>query len=125
MKNMLKYLLVDAERMLKDFGNKFIFISQSPYAGKTLEDGTVVIPGGARVELQILQDNAPTIDKNTGEIVDNRLEVFEATIIGVDYPLPLKKGCMEQLGGYKPEISYMIKYNMILRFTEISEVKEG
>jgi hypothetical protein len=49
MKNMLKYLLVDAERMLKDFGNKFIFISQSPYAGKTLEDGTVVIPGGARV----------------------------------------------------------------------------
>ena len=123
MKNIHKYVMIDGDQMLKNFHNEFIFISQMPYAVKTLDDGTVEIQAGVRATLQIIHDDAPEINKKTGEIVDNRLEVFEATIIGVEYPLPFKKGCMVKLGGYKPEISYVINYNAILRFSEISEIK--
>ena len=123
MKNVHKYVKFDGNQMLKDFRNKFTFISQVPYAGKTLDDGTEEIPAGVRMLLQIQHDDAPEVDKKTGEIIDNTLEVFEATIIGVKYPLPLKKGCTVKLGGYRPEISYVINYNVILRFTEVTEIK--
>lgn len=75
--------------------------------------------------LQILEDNSEKIiDKNTGEEKpDNTLETFEVTIVGVKYPLDIKKGSIVQLSGFIPEFSYYINYSFILRFTGIEEIE--
>ncbi|MDL2274048.1 hypothetical protein LJC34_05860 [Oscillospiraceae bacterium OttesenSCG-928-G22] len=113
--------LVLGDKFLEDTGNEYRFVSQKPYKGK-LEVG---LSPGANVTLQIITDNAPpTVDKTTGLTRDNNeLETFDATIVGVDYPLPFKKGDPVSLGGFMQEASYYIDFNFILRFKEIKPIR--
>lgn len=120
-------MCIEIEKFLKDTGNKYRLISQRYFKGKIKENGEIVIPEGVTLGLQILEDNSePVIDKNTGEQKpDNVLETFEVTIVGAQYPLPIKKGSMVRLYDFMPEVSFYINYNFILRFGRVEEIKEG
>ncbi len=119
--------IIDIEKFLKDTRNKYLLISQRRFKGKTRENGEIVIPEGATLSLQILEDHSePVIDKNTGEQKpDNVLETFEVTIVGAQYPLPIKKGSMVHLYDFIPEFSFYINYNFILRFGRVEEIKDS
>lgn len=127
-KNAFRYVRteVDGEKFLKDTGNKYMLISQSPFKGKENENGEVILPTGVKVRLQIMEDFSEAImNRKTGEIMeDNRLETFEATVVGCDYPLPFQRGEMVSLEGFLPEFSYYIDHNFILRFRKIEEHKD-
>lgn len=120
-------MCIEIEKFLKDTGNKYRLISQRYFKGKIKENGEIVIPEGVTLGLQILEDNSePVIDKNTGEQKpDNVLETFEVTIVGAQYPLPIKKWSMVRLYDFMPEVSFYINYNFILRFGRVEEIKEG
>ena len=109
--------LVLGDKFLEDTENRYRFVSQKPYKGKP-EAG---LAPGATSTLQIVTDkSAPIVDKISGLIKDNNeLETWDATIVGVEYPLPFKKGDYVTLGGFMEEASYYIDFNFILRFKEI------
>ena len=107
-KNSHRYIrnLVNGQKLMKDTGNKYRFVGQREYKGKPDKN----IPAGATVTLQIIEDN-------------NVFETFDATIIGVTYPLPFNKGDYVALEDFKEEISYYINFNLILRFGGIKLLK--
>ncbi len=118
--------VIEIEKFLEDTSNRYMLISQRPFRGKYDTDGNCEIPEGVTVGLQILEDHsAPVIDRNTGEIKqDNKYETFDATIVGVQYPLPIKKGSKVRLYDFLSEYSYYINYNFILRFGGLEEIKD-
>ena len=109
--------LIDIDQLLKDTKNKYRLISQRGFKGKRNENGEIVIPEGTTLGLQILEDHSePVIDKNTGEPKpDNVFETFEVTIVGVQYPLLIKKESLVRLYDFMLEYSYYINFNFILR----------
>ena len=117
--------VIDAQKLLEDFDNRFLLVSQRRYNGKIV-DGKVITPEGVTVTVQILTDRSePVIDKTTGEIMDNNVyETFDATIIGASYPLPLKKGDIVSLFNFETDNSYYVDFNLILRFKGIKKVED-
>lgn len=111
------HTVIDGDKMLKDHGNHYRLIGQKPYKGKP-EKG---LAAGTTVTLQVMEDHAdPGIDKKTGQPKENNmLQVFDATIVGANFPLPYTKGDEISLGGFMPEASFYIDFHLILRFTEI------
>lgn len=106
-KHPMRYVkqIVDGEKLLDDFGNRLLVISQRPYKGKTSDSGEIITPAGSTLTVQVLDDfSDPIIDRETGEIMDNNsLETFDVTIIGATYPLAVKKGDYISLKGFLPE----------------------
>ena len=123
-KNSYRYTkqVVKGDLFLHDTKNHYIFVSQRPYKGKSDSEGNVIIGSGVTVTLQILDDiSKPVIDPTTGIAKDNnQLETFEVTIENSNYPLPFDKGDHVSLGGFIEEHSYYIKFNLIMRFKDIT-----
>lgn len=113
-----------ANKLLDNFGNEFIFVSARPYPGK-VADGETILPAGANITLQVIKDLNPYKNPTTGEIFDNSMEQFTVTVVGIDYPLPFKKGQHVRLGKFISEHSYFIDFNLILRFGEIIAVNNN
>ena len=126
-KHPMRYVkqIVDGEKLLDDFGNRLLVISQRPYKGKTSDSGEIITPAGSTLTVQVLDDfSDPIIDRETGEIMDNNsLETFDVTIIGATYPLAVKKGDYISLKGFLPKLSYYINFNLILRFSDIEKIE--
>lgn len=122
--NATKYtkIMILADDMLRDFGNRFVVVASRAYKGKE-DDG---IPAGSTFTLQVLEDHAaPIIDKKTNMPMDNNVyQTFDVTIPGLKYPSGLVKGDIVSLGKFLPEISYYINYNLILRFGEIKKIQK-
>lgn len=112
-----KYIttLINADEMLKDFGNDFLVVSVREYKGKP-EKG---LPSGASFTLQVLHDASPV---EAGK-ENNLMEQFEVTVPGAKYPSDIKRGDHVRLGKFMPEASYYIKYSLILRFGEIQKIQ--
>ena len=117
--------IIEIDKFLRDTANRYMLISQRPFRGKYDADGNCEIPEGVTVGLQILEDHSdPVIDKNTGEVKqDNTYETFDATIVGVQYPLSINKGSTVRLYDFLDEYSYYINYTFILRFSGIEELE--
>lgn len=109
--------LIDADGMLKDFGNDFLVVSVREYKGK-VEKG---LPSGACFTLQVLHDTSPV---EAGK-ENNLMEQFEVTVPGARYPSDIKRGDHVRLGKFMPESSYFIKFNLILRFAEIQKIQQN
>lgn len=126
--NAFRYVKTEVlgEKLVEDTGNHYVLIGQSPFRGKTDENGKTILQEGAKVRLQIMEDKSdPILDKQTGEAKENNiLETFEATIVGVSYPLPFAKGTVVSLGNFLADNSYYIDFNFVLRFDGIYEYKE-
>ena len=117
--------LIDVQKLLDDFDNRFLLVSQRKYNGKIV-DGKVITPEGVSVTVQILTDRSdPVVNKNTGKIMDdNKFETFDVTILGASYPLPLKKGDIVSFHDFESDSSYYVDFNLILRFKGIEKVEE-
>lgn len=108
------------DKFLADTGNRYRFVGQRAYKGKP-EAG---LAAGTTVTLQILEDTSePIVNKKTGIEADNNLyETFDATIIGLAYPAPFKKGDIVRLDGFMAEASYFLDFSFILRFRTIEKI---
>lgn len=123
-KNGYRYIktIIDIEKFLSDTSNMYMLVGQRPYKGKMDDKGNVLIDTGVTVTLQIIDDNSEPIVKAGVTQEDNRLENFEVTIVGANYPLDLKKGDCVYLEDFKSDISYYINYTFVLRFGNINKV---
>lgn len=125
-KNGYRYIksIIDIDKFLADTGNRYVLVGQRPYKGKTDEKGNTLIDSGVTVTLQIIEDSSePVYDKMGVEKEDNRLETFDVTIVGENYPLDLKKGDYVRLANFRSDISYYINYALVLRFESISRAE--
>ena len=61
------------------------------------------------------------VDKKGNKRDNNVLNTFEVTILNGQTELPFKKGDKVSLVGYIPEKSYVIGFDVLLRFKDIKK----
>lgn len=108
----------DAEKFLKATRNTFLFVSAKPYQSKKNPDDK-----GFTCTLSIIHDDMDYgVDKNTGQKRDNNvLNTFDVTILNGKSEAPFKKGDKVSLAGFIPEKSYVIGFDVLLRFRDIKK----
>lgn len=113
--------IFDAEAFLEGTGNQFRFVSQRPYLDKNGKCGIQ----GTTVTLLVTQDTTNYgIDKQTGKQREsNELETFDATILNGETHLNLNKGDIVSLVDYDPDHSYVMGFELILRFKDIELIE--
>ncbi|MGJ5638413.1 hypothetical protein ACSBQ0_17275 [Bacillus altitudinis] len=108
-----------AEEFLNNTGNIFRLVSQRPYVSK--KD-----PGekGVTLTLQITRDNTDYgVDKKTGFKRDNNiLNTFDVTVLNNQERLDIQKGEYLSLVDFIPEKSFVIGFDLILRFRDADKV---
>ena len=107
-----------AEQFKKATGNCYKVVSVNDYADKKGKLGE-----GLRLRLLILKDSADYgVNKATGKKNDNNVdENFDVTILSRDV-VPTK-GDYVSLGEFNDENSFVIKFDLILRFNSCQIVK--
>lgn len=126
MKNIFVFTkkIILIEDFLKNTGNKFKVVSQRTYfdsKGKAGKQGTTFT-------LMILQDETDYgIDSSTGLPRENNIfENFDVTILdGKIHHDDIKKGDTVRLNGFLEELSFVLDYSWILRFSEIQKLNVG
>lgn len=111
--------IFDAEKFLKNTGNVFELVAQRPY-----RDKKGILPDGVTVTLHILQDNGEYgIDKDTGrQRCNNKGQNFDVTILCGSQFLNIQQGERVSLMDFDSENSYVIKFDLCLRFKGIKKV---
>lgn len=110
--------LFDAERFLKATGNNFQFVSAKPYQSKKNPEDK-----GSVLTLLITHDDTDYgVDKNGRKRDNNVLNTFDATILNGQSEVPFKKGEKVSLVGYIPEKSYVMGFDLLLRFRDVKKV---
>lgn len=111
----------DSDEFLKVTRNVFQFVSQKPFQSKKHPEDI-----GVTVTLLIIHDDKDYGTDKTGKTIDNNvLQTFDVTILNGKTELPFKKGDKVALEGYIPEKSYVIKYDLLLRFSDIKKVGDS
>lgn len=108
-----------AEEFLNNTGNLFRLVSQRPHVSK--KDPNEI---GVTLTLQITKDNTDYgIDKKTGFERDNNvLNTFDVTVLNNQDRLDIQKGEYLTLVGFIAEKSYVIGFDLILRFQDAEKV---
>ena len=110
----------DAEAFLKATGNAFLLVSQKPYQSKKNPEDK-----GTTLTLSILHDSMDYgVDKNGHKRDNNVLNTFDATILNGQSEVPFKKGEKVSLAGFIAEKSYVIGFDVLLRFREVRKAGE-
>lgn len=106
----------EAENFLKATRNIFQFVSAKPYQSKKNPEDK-----GFTLTLLIMYDDMDYgADKNTGRKRDNNvLNTFDVTILNGKSEVPFKKGDKVSLAGFIPEKSYVIGFDVLLRFRDV------
>lgn len=105
------------EDFLKATRNEFQFVSQKPYQSKKTPENV-----GTNVTLLITHDDMDYgVDKNGRKRENNVLNTFDVTILNGQTTLPFKKGEKVSLGKFIPEKSYVIGFDVLLRFADIKK----
>lgn len=105
----------DAEKFLRATRNLFQLVSQRPFVSKKNPDEK-----GVLVTLLITHDDTDYgVDKNGNKRDNNVLNTFDVTILNGESSIPFRKGEKVSLGNYLPEKSYVIGFDLILRFNSI------
>lgn len=107
-----------SDEFKKATGNCFKVVSVNDY-----EDKKGKLGEGLRLRLLILQDKADYgVNRKTGKKCDNNVdENFDVTILSRDV-VP-KKGDYVSLGEYNHENSFIINFDLILRFNSCQIIK--
>lgn len=107
----------DAEKFLKATQNIFLFVSAKPYQSKKAPEDK-----GATLTLSILHDSMDYgVDKNGAKRDNNVLNTFDVTILNGKSEVPFKKGEKVSLVGFIPEKSYVIGFDLLLRFSDVKK----
>ena len=110
----------DSDMFLKATSNMFQFVSQKPYQSKKNPDEK-----GVSVVLLIAYDDMDYgKDKNGRKRDNNILNTFDVTILNGKTELPFKKGDKVSLVGFIPEKSFVIGFDILLRFKDIKKAGE-
>lgn len=105
----------DHEGFLKATRNLFQVVSQKPFQSKKNPEDK-----GTMLTLLITHDDMNYgVDKNGRKRENNILNTFDVTILNGKTELPFKKGDKVSLAGFIPEKSYVIGFDLILRFSDI------
>lgn len=108
-----------AEEFLKNTGNVYRFVSQKPFVNKKDPNEK-----GVMLTLSIVKDDTDYgVDKNTGLKRDNNvLNSFDVTILNNKDRIDAKKGDHLRLVDFIEEKSYVIGFDLILRFRDVERV---
>lgn len=108
-----------ADTFLKNTGNTFRLVSQRPYASK--KDPT---ESGVTITLLIVKDNTDYgNDKKTGfKRDDNTMNTFDVTVINSKDRIDVQKGEYVQLIDFIQEKSFVIGFDLILRFRDVEKI---
>lgn len=112
----------DAEKFLKATRNEYMFVTGKPYQSKKIpEDKGIALTLGIRHD-----DTDYGTDKKTGRRRDNNiLNTFDVTILNGSSEIPFKKGDIVSLAGFIPEKSYVIGFDLLLRFRDAKKVGDS
>lgn len=108
----------DAERFLKATKNTFQFVSAKPYQSKKNSEDK----GTTLTLLVMYDDTGYGMDKNGRKRDNNVLNTFDVTILNGQSEVPFKKGDKVSLVGFIAEKSYVIGFDLLLRFKEVKKV---
>ncbi|MCR6098306.1 hypothetical protein HXA31_17105 [Salipaludibacillus agaradhaerens] len=108
-----------AEEFLKNTGNIYKFVSQRPYVSK--KDPS---EKGVTLRLLITKDNTDYgSDKKTGLKRDsNTLNNFDVTILNGKEHINVQKGEYVRLIDFIHEKSFVIGFDLILRFRDVEKI---
>ncbi len=108
----------NAEKFLKATGNDYLFVSAKPFQSKKDPEDN-----GSTLTLSIMHDDMDYgVDKKTGKKRDNNvLNTFDVTILNGKSEVPFKKGDKVSLVGFIPEKSYVIGFEILLRFRDVKK----
>src|SRR5699024_12751968 len=108
-----------AEEFLANTKNIYRFVSQRPYASKNNPEDV-----GVTITLLIIKDSTDYgFDKKTGLKRDNNtLNSFDVTILNGKESLDLNKGDEVKLIDFIPEKSFVIGFDLILRFKVVKKI---
>lgn len=105
------------EKYLKVTRNEFQLVSQKPYQSKKNPDDK-----GVSLTLLIIHDDMDYgVDKNGRKRDNNVLNTFEVTVLNGQSEVPFKKGEKVSLVGFIPEKSYVIGFDLLLRFRDVKK----
>lgn len=108
----------DVKKFLEAMKNEFQFVSQKPYQSKKNPDDK-----GVTLTLLITHDSMDYgVDKNGHKRDNNVLNTFDVTILNGQSEVPFKKGEKVSLVGFIPEKSYVIGFDLLLRFKDVKKV---
>ncbi|EGP5036521.1 hypothetical protein E3429_001094 [Enterococcus faecium] len=108
-----------ADEFLENTGNIYRLVSQRSYVSKKDPNEK-----GVTLNLQITKDDTDYgVDKKTGFKRDNNvLNAFEVTVLNGQERLEIQKGEYLRLIDYIPEKSFIIGFDLILRFKDAEKV---
>lgn len=108
-----------AEEFLTNTHNLYRLVSQRPYTSK--KD-----PSESGVTLTLLITNDETqygIDKKSGlERDNNTLNTFDVTVLNNKTSIDVQKGEYVRLINFIPERSFVIEFDLILRFEDVEKI---
>lgn len=111
----------DAEKFLKAARNEFQLVSQRPYQSKKNPEEK----GVSVILLIVHDDNDYGMDKNGNKRENNVLNTFDVTILNGETSIPFRKGEKVSLGNFLPKKSYVIGFDLILRFDSIRKAGDA
>lgn len=108
-----------AQEFLTQTKNRYRLVSQRPYTNK--KDSNDI---GVLLTLQITQDETDYgVDKNTGiKRENNVLNTFDVTILNGNHRLNINKGDYLRLIDFVSEKSFVIGFDLILRFKNVEKI---
>ncbi len=116
--NKLFPVFINPNVFLDATGNRFQVVHVDPYSDKKNN-----LPDGYRLNLLILDDGLDYgTDSNGNPNESNQLATFDVTVLNTE-KTP-KKGDFVKLLDFDEEHSYIIDYNLILRFKDFEILSE-
>lgn len=109
----------NSEKFLANTKNAFKFVSQRPYKSKKDPDDT-----GMVLTLAVYRDSTDYgIDKETGfKRENNEMNTFDVTVLNGKNHLDVKKGEFVRLIDYIPEKSFVIGFDLLLRYKNVEKI---
>lgn len=114
-----QHTVIDGEALLKATRNQYRVVSVRPYADKK-----GVLPDGYNLTLLVLADDYDYgVDKQGNQRENNQYQTFDITVLNRDHEV--KKGDFIKLIGFDAEHSFVVGFDMILRFSDFEIINNN
>ena len=109
--------VIDWEKFAQATHNQYRVVSSRPY-----KDKKGVLPDGVSLTLQVIKDDFDYgVDKEGNSRENNLFQNFDVTVL--NDKIDAKKGDMVQLLNFDAEHSYVINFDLLLRFKDAKVLK--
>lgn len=110
--------LINWDEIAKATHNQFKVVSVRPYTDKK-----GILPEGYNMTLMVLQDDFDYgVDKNGAKRENNVFQNFDVTVL--NRKTPVKKGDMVSLKDFDQEHSYVLGFDLLLRFKDYEVIPQ-